>query len=331
MLSIRQLKTTLRAVIKTASCTHLSEGHAATACDTLRACLAQCEVSDRSDIDALAYSQQIWKEIFDLFLRSSESRRPKPLKLLLLALERHWVKIPSQSVKDHLVAYIISKTWQIISLKDDANSAVKPSLQALRHFICKNIIDARDIVLIISQELGSRSIDGADILLAHSTPLPPTSITKAKYIEHSHQFLYTTLSWVRYPDVAPITGRLIGVFCSSLRAWSSTWEEPPGPATNSHSNQPIWFSALKSYIQKQPEILDLFAIHVFPEIVHQDRAGIADFAETLSLKHLDLANLNAHGSTDLHISLLILRATKEKGDSDTVSKSILSIFPHDGR
>ncbi|KAL8894426.1 MAG: hypothetical protein Q9192_004333, partial [Flavoplaca navasiana] len=324
--SKKQLKTTLRAVIKTASCTHLSEGHAATACDTLRACLAQCEVSDGSDIDALAYSRQIWKGVFDLFLRSSESRRPKPLKLLLLALERNWVKIPSQSVKDHLVAYIISKTWQVISLKDDANSAVKPSLQALRHFICKKIIDARDIISIISQELGSRDIDGTDILLAQSTTLPPNSVTKSKYIEHSHRFLYMTLSWVRYPDVAPITGRLIGVFCSSLRAWSSTWEEPPGPATNSHGKQPIWFSALKSYIQKQPELLDLFAIHVFPEIAHQDRAGIADFAETLSLKDLDLANLNAHGSADLHISLLLLRASKEKGDSDAINKESIEVI-----
>ncbi|KAL9032204.1 MAG: hypothetical protein Q9180_006632, partial [Flavoplaca navasiana] len=116
----------------------------------------------------------------------------------------------------------------------------------------------------------------------------------------------------------PITGRLIGVFCSSLRAWSLTWEEPPGPGTNSHSNQPIWFSALKSHTQKQPELLDLFAIHVFPQIVYQDRAGIADFAEILSLKHLDLANLNAHSSADLHILLLLLRATKEKGDSDII-------------
>ena len=279
-------------------------------------------VSDSSDIDALAHSRQIWKETFDLFLRCSESRRPKPLKLLLLALERNLVRIPSQSVKDHLVAYIISKTWQVISLKDDANSAVKPSLQALRHFICKNIIDARDIISIISQELGSRGIDGTDILLTQNNPLPPSSIAKTKYVENSHQFLYTTLSWVRYPDVAPITGRLIGVFCSSLRAWLSTWGEPPRPVINSHINQPIWFSVLKSYVQKQPELLNLFAVHVFPEIVHQDRAGIAEFAEILSLKYLDLANLNVHSSADLHISLLLLRATKEGGDSNKISKSI---------
>ncbi|KAL8879578.1 MAG: hypothetical protein Q9198_002840 [Flavoplaca austrocitrina] len=325
-ISKKQLKTTLRAVIKTASCTYLSEGYAATACDTLRACLAQCVVSDSSDTDALAYSRQIWKEIFDLFLRSSESRRPKPLKLLLLALERNFVKIPSQSVKNHLVAYIISKTWQVISLKDDANSAVKPSLQALRHFICKNIIDARDIISIISQELGSRVIDGTDILLAQNTPLPPSPMTKTKYVEHSHQFIYTTLSWMRYPDVAPITGRLIGVFCSSLRAWLSTWGEPPEPVTNSDINQPIWFSVLKSYVQKQPELLNLFAIHVFPEIVHQDRAGIAEFAEILSLKYLDLANLNVHGSADLHISLLLLRATKEGGDSIIINNESIEVI-----
>lgn len=313
-------------MIKTASCTQLSESHAATVCDTLRACLARCEDSEVSDLIALAYSQGTWIEVFDIFLRSSESRKPKPLKLLLLALERNLVKNPSQPVKDHLIAHIISKTWQAISSKDGGDSAVKPSLQALRHFICKNVIRAQDIVLITSQDSGARGAEGTKPSETLNAPLPLDSSWTPKYMEHSHRFLCKTLSWVRHPDVAPITGRLIGVFCSSLRAWSSTWENPAGLAKSSHGNQPIWFSALKSSIQAQPELLDLFAIHVFPEIVSQDRDGIADFAEVLSLKHLALGSLIAYGSADLHISLLLLRAIKEKGTFDTIGKSILPIF-----
>lgn len=326
LLSIRQLEATLRAVIKTASCTRLSESHAATVCDTLRACLARCEDSGDPDLFALAYSQETWTEIFDIFLRSSESRKPKPLKLLLLALERNLVKNPSQSVKDHLIAHIISRTWQVISLKDDGDSAVKPSLQALRHFICKRVIRAQDIILITSQNSAAKDAEGTKPLEAQSALSPMGSSWAPKYMEHSHSFLCKTLSWVRHPDVAPITGRLIGVFCASLRAWSSTWENPAGLAKSSHGNQPIWFSALKSSIQAQPELLDLFAIHVFPEIVSQDRDGIADFAEVLSLKHLEVGNFIAYGSADLHISLLLLRAIKEKGTFDTIGRSILPMF-----
>lgn len=325
LLSIRQLKATLRKVIKTASCTHLSESHAATACDTLRACLARCEDSGDPDLFSLAYSKETWAEIFDIFLRSSENRKPKPFKLLLLALERNLTKNPSQFVKDRLIAHIISKTWQVISLQDDGDSAVKSSLQAFRHFICKNVIRAQDIVLISSQDLGAIGAEGANPLEAQNAPIPIGSSWASTNMEHSHRFLCRTLSWVRHPDVAPITGRLIGVFCSSLRAWSSSWETPAGLATNSHGNQPIWFSALKSSVQSQPELLDLFAIHVFPEIVRQDCDGIADFAEVLSLKQLDQGNFIAYGSADLHISLLLLRAMKQKGTFDTIGRSSLPI------
>lgn len=320
LLSIRQLKATLRTVIKTASCTQLSESHAATACDTLRACLARCEDSGDPDLLTHAYSQETWTEIFDIFLRSSESRKPKPFKLLLLALERNLTKNPSQFVKDRLIAHIISKTWQVISLQDDGDSAVKPSLQALRHFICKNVIRAQDIVLISSQDLGAKVTEGANPLEIQNAPIPMVSLSASTNMEHSHRFLCKTLSWVRHPDVAPITGRLIGVFCSSLRAWSYSWETPAGLATNSHGNQPIWFSALKSSVQSQPELLDLFAVHVFPEIVRQDCDGIADFAEVLSLKHLEQGNLIAYGSADLHISFLLLRAMKQKGTFNTIGR-----------
>ncbi|KAL9001465.1 MAG: hypothetical protein Q9169_000040 [Polycauliona sp. 2 TL-2023] len=278
--------------------------------------------SDHSDLVALAYGRETWIELFDIFLRSSESRNSKPLKLLLLALERNLIRNPSQAIKDHLIVHIISRTWQVISLKDDGESAVKPSLQALRHFICKNVIRAQDIILIISRDL-DRAAESTEFRETQDPSLPVDSPESTKYVKYTHRFLCKILSWLRHPDVAPITGRLIGVFCSSFRAWSLSWEESPGLTANGHVNQPIWLSALKSSCQKQPELLDLFAVHVFPEVIKQDRAGIPQFAEVSSLKRLTVDNLATYGLADLHISLLLLRAIKENGTFDTVDKETI--------
>ncbi|KAL8776544.1 MAG: hypothetical protein Q9213_008227 [Squamulea squamosa] len=317
-ISDKQLKVTLRAVIHTASYTHLSERHAAAACDTLRGCLAQCEISDDPSLRAVAFSHETWTDIFDIYLSTSESRKPKPLKLLLVALERNWMKNPSQSIKDDLTVHIVSRTWQIISLKDGGHSAVKPALQAIRHFLTKEVVRARDIVLTVFHELRAKDIDGTlspDAQKAHSLEnSPPTS----RYVEISHHFLCRTLCWVHYPDVAPITARLIGVFCSSLRAWQSSWEGPVKPGRSCCGEQPAWLSALRASIQTQPETLDLFATHVFPEILRQDRNGIAEFAKVVSLKHLKSSDFIAHGSADLQITLLLLRAVKEKGTSNAI-------------
>ncbi len=279
-------------------------------CDTLRGCLAQCEDSDSSNVRALAYSQKTWIDLFDIFLKTSESRKPKPLKLLLVALERNLVKTPSQLDKRELVAYVTSKTWQAISLKNGADSAVKPCLQALRHFMCKHVIRAQDIVLAVSRH---SSADGADKTEAQNTPILLDSSSNSWYVECSRRFLGKTLHWLRHPDVAPITGRLIGIFCSSLHVWLSSWVEPASSGKVGHGNQPIWYSALKSSIETQPELLDLFAIHTFPEIVRQDHGSIADFAQALSSKHLQTSNVITCDTADLHINLLLLRAIKEKG------------------
>ena len=286
-------------------------------CDTLRGCLAQCEDSDSSDIRALAYSQKTWIDLFDIFLKTSESRKPKPLRLLLVALERNLVKSPSQLVKRELVAYVTSKTWQAISLKNGGDSAVKPCLQALRHFMCKHVIRAQDIVLTISRY---STANGADRTEAQITPILLDSSSNSWYVECSRRFLGKTLHWLRHPDVAPITGRLIGIFCSSLRVWFSSWGESASSGKVGHGNQPIWFSALKLSIETQPELLDLFSIHVFPEVVRQDHGSIADFAQALSSKHLQTSNIIACDTADLHINLLLLRTIKEKGAFHAIGK-----------
>ncbi|KAL8920823.1 MAG: hypothetical protein Q9172_004329 [Xanthocarpia lactea] len=226
--------------------------------------------------------QKTWIDLFDIFLKTSESRKPKPLKLLLVALERNLVKNPSQLVKRELVAYVTSKTWQAISLKNGGDGVVKPCLQALRHFMCKHVIRAQDIVLTVSQH---SSANGADRTEAQNTPILLDSSSKSR-TSHRHLLLFVARLVIKL-------GR-----------------------TETH-----------------PELLDLFAVHVFPEIVRQDHGSIADFAQALSSKHLQTSNVIACGTADLHINLLLLRAIKEKGafhaiDRETIEGVATTLLCH---
>ncbi|KAL8685833.1 MAG: hypothetical protein Q9224_005651 [Gallowayella concinna] len=313
VLSIRQLEPTLRAVIETAGSFRLSESHAAAACDTLRGCLSRCEDSDDTTIRAFAYSQETWVDILDVFLKASENRKPKPLKLLLAALERNLVKNPSQAVRDALVSHVTSRTWHTICLKYGTDNAVKPALLVLRHFMSKAIIRAQDIILTVSQTRRANDDTKTNVLEHMSAPSPLESLSRAQRIKYSHVFICTVFHWVRYPDVAPSTGRLIAFFSVSLRTWlSSRIVDPENPGVTRPGSEPIWLSALKSSIERQPELLELFAVHVFPEMISQDRGGIEDMAQWLSLKTLKTGSSMVQSFTELHISLLFLRAIKEK-------------------
>lgn len=237
MLSIRQLEATLRAVIRTAGSAQLSESHAAAACDALRGCLTQCEDSANAKIRALAFSSKTWIDIFNVFLRTSGSRRSKPLKLLLTALERNLVKNPSQLMKDDLAAYISLSNWQTISAHND-NYAIKPALQALRHFLSKSVIQARDIVLAVSQSQVPNKHGQAQAHVSNNYPASLDRLSISESIDFSHVFLCKVLSWVRYPDAAPITGRLVSTFCCSLRRWSLSWPKTATVEENRYGDQP---------------------------------------------------------------------------------------------
>ncbi|KAL8806723.1 MAG: hypothetical protein Q9182_001120 [Xanthomendoza sp. 2 TL-2023] len=321
LLSIRQLEPTLRAVIETAGSLRLSESHAAAACDTLRGCLSRCEDSDDTVIRALAYSRETWVGILDVFLSTSEKRKPKPLKLLLVALERNLLQNPSQEVRDALVSYFTSRTCHTIGLKYATDNAVKPALQVLRHFMSKTIIRAQDIVLSISQDHEANTNKEISVPEHMSAPAQLDSLSPTQYIKYSRNFLCTVFHWLRYPDVAPITGRLIACFSASLRIWSSSWIlDSENARVTKQSSGPIWWSALKWSIERQPELLELFAVHVFPEMVSQDRGGIADLAPRLSLENLTAGSGMVQDLAELHITLLFLRAVKEKPSLGSIGR-----------
>ncbi|KAL9028305.1 MAG: hypothetical protein Q9196_003317 [Gyalolechia fulgens] len=159
----KQLEVTLQSVIRTAGSIQLAESHAAAACDALRGCLAQCESADDAEIRALAYSKKTWVDIFHVFLTTFERRKPKPLKLLLAALERNLTQNPFQSVKNDLIALFSFRAWQSISAQQEIN-AVKPFLQALQLFLSKSLIQPRDILGAVSQlPLGQNQLEIADL------------------------------------------------------------------------------------------------------------------------------------------------------------------------
>ena len=301
VLSIRQLERHFHDIVRTAGSLQISDSHAAAACDALRASLTQCEESKISRFRTLAFSQSMWSDVFEVFLTTSHNRKPKPLKLLLVALQRNLAKNPSQPVKKELVAYVCSRTWENICTHEDQTIFVKPALQALRHFMSKSIVHAQDIVLALPRS--ERGGDGQDRLRRTTGQFPVLdSIPNSQCINYSQDFLCKTLCWLRHPDTAPIAGRVISIFCRSLRLWSSAWVE----AAVAPDSEPLWWSILKSSLKKETSLIDLFASHVLPEISHQDREGVIDLANKLQLLHQGLDHNSRLKPEDLRINLIIL-------------------------
>lgn len=314
MLSSRQLEATFHAVVRTAGSARLSESHAAAACDALRACLARCEQSAEAEIRFLAYSQKTWVDLFNIFLTTSESRKPKPLKLVLTALERNLSKNPYKSTKDDLIAYVSSSMWQAVCAHSNSGT-VKPALQVLRHLLSKSVIQPRDILVAVSQEQSSDEHGRAEISEPSSCAASLESLSTSQCMQYSHVFLCKVLSWLRYPDTAPIAGRLVPTFSSLLRVWSSSWPEPARIEHPQEKDPPIWMTAFRTFLNTHPDCLDLLANHVFPEMVRQDRTGMEEYAPIL--QNLTIGGMRNFNCLNFQIHLLLLRSVMEHGSSST--------------
>ncbi|KAL8937107.1 MAG: hypothetical protein Q9211_003859 [Gyalolechia sp. 1 TL-2023] len=311
----KQLEVTLQSVIRTAGSIQLAESHAAAACDALRGCLAQCESADDAEIRALAYSKNTWVDIFHVFLTTVERRKPKPLKLLLAALERNLTQNPFQSVKNDLIALFSFRAWQSISAQQEIN-AVKPFLQALQLFLSKSLIQPRDILGAVSQlPLGQNQLEIAD-LRGYDASLDSFSVSQC--FQYSHVFLCKALAWVRYPDTARIAGRVVSTFCCSMRTcWSScsTFEH------TGYDDQPLWLSAFRSFLRSHPHRFDLLATHVLPEILRQDREGTETYLQKLQAQKVH--SIMGCDLEDLQINLFLLHRNMEVGSYKSIAFSLV--------
>lgn len=286
-------------MIRTAASIQLSESHAAAACDALRGCLAQCESSDDAEIRTFAYGKGTWLDIFDVILTTSERRKPKPLKLLLAALERNLAHNPFQTVRDDLIAHFSFRAWQSISAQEEIN-AVKPFLQALQLFLSKSLVQPSDILRAVSQ--GQLSLSKPQKAADHGRydSLLPVS----QRLDLSNMFLRKALAWIRYPDTARIASRLVSTFCCSVRTWSSTRRKFSISENFADCDEPLWLSAFNSFLQFYPDRFDLLATHVFPEILRQDQEGTQIHLQKLQSQSLQ--SIVGYSLVDLQINLLLL-------------------------
>lgn len=248
-------------------------------------------------------------------MTTSEARKPKELKLVLTALERSLNRSPSKSTKEDLRTHVSSSIWQAICAHSHG-AAVKPAFQALRHFLSRSVIRPQDILLAILREENVDAHERAETSKPSSRATSLESLSAPQGRQYARAFLCKTLSWLRYPDTAPIVGRIVPIFSCSLRGWLESWPEPVAISHASNGNEPIWMSAFKVFLKSHPDCLDLLANHVFPELVRYDRAGIEEYAQVLENPASSV--MTSYSPVDLQVHLLLLRSIVEHASSTIV-------------
>lgn len=295
----RKLESKFRGAVHTASSANLSVAHGTAAWNCLHAFLDQGISSSVPEIRAICFASETWIEIFGLFLATWQNSKSKPMKQVMFTLAKVLSQHIDENTRNTLKNHVITTTVSIIC-QPSSSFSIKPVFQVLEHFIQKGVIDASDLVLQYSERLSRVG----ESILVETTELTlrdkPIQFPSAPQVE---TFISNVLDWVRYPDIASITGGFLVAFCRSL-------QKHPCVKARTHCSthiSPLWAAPIKNALQREPNLLEIFGLYILPGLLKLNPSETKDFLDTLPLEELMLGKARDLPTIDIEISLLTIR------------------------
>lgn len=311
-------------VISTAKCTRFSATHRASACNALCGLLEVGIASSSLQLRTLCLSASTWNQIFDVFLQRSENAKSKPMRQVLVTL----VKILSRIRDVNTVCSIMdaaSKKLLAVILEHECLSFVKPAMQALEHFISKQVIDIPDFLTRVNQIRPSEddaryplrvaasiyhSGDGQGL---HATLLPPSVIQSvgpnppqlSRWTSATHHFIWSVLECVRInTDLAPAAGRLLSSFLVSLQR--TIFEE-----NQCGKELDVWIRPVYGFMKQHPDLIEVFVHQILPDLLRLDTSTGTKFLKILPLRELECGFTGHLDMVDIQLFLMAFRISQE--------------------
>ncbi|KAB2578407.1 Uncharacterized protein DBV05_g3058 [Lasiodiplodia theobromae] len=270
--SINKLSNLLDALVGTASIPYIPASQRAGACNPLCSLLEKCQASPDERIRSLVWTKHIWTDLFDIFLERYDNAKPKSMRqvLLLLCTILHKDKsTTAQAVRDESVVRLFDVLFQ-----EDDTSKVKPALIALSHFVQKDVVTVDYTITTFEQWATSK---GKSLQLFPA----PGSVSKT--------FLHGIMNWANHQDTTPAAGNAICIILDHGRR-----QQAVHLAKDNANSRPIWVEPLESTIRRNPDAMQNFKSHVFPDLF---KPILTDYLRFLEHLHLD-DHIRLRPSTD---------------------------------
>lgn len=229
------------------------------------------------------------------------------MKQVLLTLTKVLMKNPLDSVQLFLARHVVSTTALKICDHDDFPS-VKPAFHVLEHFINKGILRASEIIFQLARK---SSFHGqtrlSDFAVEESDLHDYSTVPQHLQVSIVRKFITDVLAWVRYPDVAPISGRLVVAFLKSLQACSIEDEENP----HFEEDPQLWVKPVIDLLEHEPSLFNVFECHIIPGLLKLNLGHTQPFLDTNLLQDLLDGNSEKHSDVDIQLCLLALKLRME--------------------
>ena len=290
--------------MRTAGSAQLSLNHGASAWSSLYTFLDLGIDSSDQQLRGLCFASETWIEVYELFLARSQDNKSKPMKQVLLTLTNVWTKNPIEAVRHFLLRNVVSTTVAIICNYHEVPS-IKPAFQVLEHFISKSIVCASEIVLHLART--STSLERREPPVQELDSYSLAFISQQVQISIIERFVSAVLAWVRYPDIAPIGGRLLVAFFKSLQACFARQNE----VSFLEKIVPLWVKPVIGLLDQEPSLIESFEYHILPGLLALSNPGELPFLNKALLHDLRNGNAEKYSTVEIQCCLLALKLCRQ--------------------
>lgn len=291
-------------IIHTAACAKLSLAHGSAAWNALYGFLELSSLSSDARLRELSFASKTWIGVFELFLSRSQNAKTKPLKQFLHTLTRLLSKQPDPAVQLFLKEHAVTSTIAIITDQNDF-SLVKPAFQVLENFLHKGVIVSFDIICEVARicTIGTESNTfNVRISREESGKLNPESLSSIETLTLTEAFALRVFEWLKYPDIAPIAGRLLQSFFKHSQG-SKISDSPP------NNKAPLWVAPLREFIDNEPSLFEACEAHVLPGLLDLSFDDTLAFLETLPVQALQEGNVESLTLLEIQLCLSVLKVS----------------------
>lgn len=271
-------------------------------------------LSSDSRLRDFCFASATWIEVFELFLSRSYNAKAKPSRQVLLTLTKLWTRQPDAFAAVSIREHVISSTVKTIYNHGD-DSSVKPAFQTLELFLSKGVIESSDIVNKMARkrlqtELSVTDTSSEALWFPNSTCAFPH-----QFVNLIEKFTQSILEWLKYPDIAPIAGRLLHHFFKPFRCRSTEIHHE-----NTYENKPLlWMKPLKDFIKNKPSLLEICESHVLPGLLGLNSNDTVFFLNSFPLDDLKEGNAGNHGLVEIQLFLSALKFCVDRSMSEAPS------------
>jgi len=259
--------------------------------------LEQGCVSSIPNVRTLCFDFSTWRAVFELFIRRSESNKPKPMRQLLLALMNIRARNPDEGVRAAAKQFASRRTIDLI-IRAVECSWGKPAFQILEYFLSKAILNASEIVNLVAVYSASRTPQRIPASSHSKSNIDKKQAFSSTEASSAQEFISRILSWMRYPDTASAAGRFISIFVKSLQAHSGEIAIDVG------SELSICMDPIKQALKEQPDLLNAIRKHVLPDLFRLQPKDTLVFIRSMPLLDLSQGNTGRLSDADIEMCML---------------------------